>query len=115
MQNITEHHSKQEWKSNRGEKSWIDFLVGGDTVGVHYLLEGPGEVVALYEGRSREILLVKLWNLMNLRAFDVPPHPNSIELLFEGWLHLSWAPKETHKQVLVVFEFVKLCVNRLLH
>jgi hypothetical protein len=42
---ITEHDSKEEGEGDLGEDGGVDFLVHGDTIGVHNLLERPCEVV----------------------------------------------------------------------
>jgi hypothetical protein len=46
MTHISVHDTKQEWESNHGEDSRVDFLVHWDTIGVYNLLEWPSEFVA---------------------------------------------------------------------
>ena len=45
MTNVSEHDSKQEWESHRGEEGWICFLVPGHTISVNNLLGNLGEVI----------------------------------------------------------------------
>jgi len=45
MHNITKHHTEEEWESDACKDSWIDLLVGWDTIGVNDLLGDSGKVI----------------------------------------------------------------------
>jgi len=44
---ITEHYTEEEGEGNYSEYSRVNFLVHGDAVSVHNLLEDKGEIVGL--------------------------------------------------------------------
>ena len=50
MTNITKHDSEQEREGNDSEETWIDFLVGSNTVTIHDRLEAFGELIRAMEG-----------------------------------------------------------------
>lgn len=60
MPNITKHDSEKEGESDDGEETRIDFLIGGDTIGIDDALETLSELVGTMEGwgslRCRNLL-----------------------------------------------------------
>lgn len=49
MTNVAEHDGEQEWKSDNGEKSWVNLLIRCDTIAVHDSLEALSELVGTME------------------------------------------------------------------
>lgn len=58
MTNITKHDTEQEWERNTSEDSWVNFLVGWNSVSVDNLLIGPGKLVSLEMGWRLDTMAV---------------------------------------------------------
>lgn len=60
---VTEHHTKEEWEGDNGDRHWVGLLVSGDTVSIDNQLPWHAELVALEEGW--------LWNVVALVQHDL--------------------------------------------
>lgn len=55
MSEISEHDGEEEREGDDGEESWVDLLVGSDSVGVDDGLESLGEPGCSMEGGRGEV------------------------------------------------------------
>ena len=105
MAYITEHHSKQEWERHDREHRWVYFFVGGDSVGIDNLLEGPSEVVDLEMSGRLDSMLVLL---------DTPGRCEGAQVLEDVLLVVARRPEISDVHRSTLFELVQRVEERLL-
>jgi hypothetical protein len=87
MANIPEHDSKKEWERGHIECCRVDLSISRSAVGLHYLVEGPCEVVESEVSRGCEMVVLNFIHLGIETCTDLCEH--SKQFLFV----ILWHPK----------------------
>lgn len=93
MEDISEHYSKEEGKSNHCEHCRVDFLVQRNSIRINNLLERPREVIRLYECGPCIYRLIKLIQQLYLRPIYILSLFDFMHLLIKDVLIFPGTPK----------------------
>ena len=108
VEDVAEHHAKEEGECHSRVDSRIDLFVERDTIRIDYLLERPHEVVRFNESRSLESLLVKLNHFSDLRYLEIFACTHLCDLFLQDVLILRWAPeKPRHEFLAIILQLVQ--------
>ena len=105
MAHITEHHTKEEWESDDGDKSWVSLQVCGDTIGIDDALEHEGEFVDFKVGWPWDIVIIVSADLASCVVLK-----SLLNLVFL----LDWSPVVTYVLLVLGFHAVESLVKSFL-